>query len=138
MSGVKCHFQSKQKHTKSGKKASITIVKQWLSSTKSWAMQTICQTEEKCVPPKSAEDISYLRQSYMSDITYWFGWEAYLSIFVDDESLETITEQIMDILELVDIRYKWSAHDLGRNICVTSSDFLEAAFESQVSAYDKY
>lgn len=132
---------------KSANKASLAASKRWpdriSSSTKTEAMQTDPQKDEKCLPSEleAAEDIISSVQDIVAFANNIPELMASLPVpvsIVDDESLasETITHQIAGIPD----RY---GHDLGKatikklqvldaNLCLTSSDFLVAAFESQL------
>ena len=132
---------------KAVKKASLAASKRWLANqkssclTKTGATQTDYLTKDKkCLPSKTADASLSSVQDLVTFARNIPDLMASLpvSVVIDDESFasETITNQITGILH----RY---GHDLEKattkklqvldaNLCLTSSDFLVAAFESQV------
>ena len=132
---------------KADKKASLAASKRWLANqkssclTKTGATQTDHLTKDKnCIPSKAADASLSSVQDLVTFARNIPDLMATLpvSVLIDDESLasETATNQITGILH----RY---GHDLEKgttktlqvleaNLCLTSSGFLVAAFESQV------
>lgn len=130
---------------KAVKKASLAVSKRWLANQKSScfiktvATQTDLTKEKNCLPSKAADaSLSSVQElvTFARNIPDLMA-SLPVSVVIDDESLsETTTNQLTGILH----RY---GHDLEKattkklqvldaNLCLTSSDFLVAAFESQV------
>ena len=133
----------KKRRTKAAKKATLAASKRWLDSQKSSCKTEVAsQTDLKdnnCLPCEAADESLPSVQDLVTLVETIPDLMAGFPVSVSlDESLasETITNQIAGILD----RY---GHDLEKattkkllvvdeNLCLTSSDFLLAAFESQL------
>lgn len=133
---------------KAVKKASLAVSKRWLANQKfscfikTVATQTDLTKEKNCLPSKAADAslssvqdlVTFARNVNIPDLMESLP----VSVVIDDESFsETTTNQLTGILHR-------HGHDLEKattkklqvldaNLCLTSSDFLVAAFESLVS-----
>ena len=135
--------KTKRNAAKAAKKATLAASKRWLDSQKSSCKTEVAsQTDLKdnnCLPCEAADESLPSVQDLVTFVETIPDLMAGLPVSVSlDESLasETITNQIAGILD----RY---GHDLEKattkkllvvdeNLCLTSSDFLVAAFESQL------